>query len=106
MPWLTKTACRCGGVRSGGNCDRCGHVRGKRDGTTTERGYGSDWQRVSRYVRQTNPLCVECQKHGRVRAATEVHHIVPIVRAPHLRLELSNLVSVCRSCHEELERGA
>ena len=41
-----------------------------------------------------------------VTAATEVHHIVKIKDRPELRLEWSNLMSVCRDCHERIEKGS
>lgn len=104
MPILNRTACKCGGTRTDGKCDRCHTSKGKHERTTTQRGYGADWQRVSRMVRELRPLCEVCQARGIVRAASEVHHKQPISIAPSLRLEMSNLMSVCRECHEWLER--
>lgn len=106
MPTIHKTACRCGGTKTNGRCDRCHAARGKHDRTTTERGYGADWQRVSRRVRQLKPLCEVCEKQGKVTAASQVHHKIPIALAPHLRLDASNLMSVCGPCHAWLEGGA
>lgn len=105
MPSLNKTACRCGGTRIDGACDRCGTRRGRHQASTTARGYGSDWARLSKRIRTERPLCQVCQAQGKVTAATEVHHLLPITLSPHLRLEPTNLLSVCRVCHEELERG-
>jgi 5-methylcytosine-specific restriction endonuclease McrA len=34
-------------------------------------------------------------------AAEEVHHIVPICEAPHLRLDVKNLVALCKKCHRK-----
>lgn len=104
MPTISKSACRCGGTRTDGVCDRCGVVRGKHAKTTTERGYGGDWAKLSKRIRKERPLCEPCWREGRVRSATEVHHIVSIARAPHLRLDANNLMSVCRECHEQLEK--
>ena len=36
------------------------------------------WRRRRLQVLMRNPLCVDCQAEGRVTAATEVDHIVPV----------------------------
>lgn len=48
--------------------------------------------------------CQRCQK----RPANIVHHLVPRTVNPDLELELSNLQSVCSTCHEQVhpEKGA
>lgn len=106
MPASLASACRCGGKRVNGKCDTCGSGKGEHSKTTTQRGYGADWARVSKMVRTEQPLCVACKAQGRITAATEVHHIIPLQAAPERRLERDNLVSVCRACHEELEAKA
>jgi len=47
-------------------------------GTSSERGYDSRWARYSTLYRREHPLCVECQKEGRVTPATDVDHIIPV----------------------------
>lgn len=75
-------------------------------GSAASRGYDSRWQRKREHVlRRDGCLCQQCKRVGRLTTATEVHHVVKIVDAPELRLEDSNLVSVCRDCHELLEMG-
>lgn len=44
----------------------------------------------------------KCQVCGAI--ATEVHHIVPIKRDWTKRIEIANLMSVCTSCHNKLDR--
>lgn len=46
--------------------------------------------------------CQDCLDAGRhpVPMATDVHHIIPLEDRPDLGLELSNLRSLCRWCHE------
>jgi 5-methylcytosine-specific restriction endonuclease McrA len=44
------------------------------------------------------------QDKRRAVPATEVDHIVDIVDAPHLRLEHSNLQSLCKPCHSAKTR--
>ncbi len=47
-----------------------------------------------------------CQICGQ-RAATVVHHIIPLKERPDLATEMSNLQSVCAICHnkEHTEKG-
>ena len=49
-------------------------------------------------------LCVDCRKRGRVTAAEEVHHIVPLapnnINDPDVTLNPELLVSLCRECHK------
>ena len=92
--------CRCGGVREdrrGSVCPKCG--AGEKSRNTTQHGYDNTWRLLSERVRTEFPLCQMCADKGIVTAASEVHHIVPIDEAPWLRLERSNLMSVCADCH-------
>ena len=63
------------------------------------------WRKMRRQKLSETPLCERCTKEGRVRAATEVHHIVPIESAiseaekRRLAYDFSNLQSLCRECH-------
>ena len=45
-------------------------------------------------------LCQACLRQKRFTKATEVHHIKPLEEFPGLGLTLSNLESLCWSCHE------
>ena len=58
------------------------------------------WRRLSRMQLMRSPLCVVCMQAGRVTPAEIADHIVPI-RNGGARLELANLQSVCRSCHNK-----
>ena len=102
--------CRCGAAREdrkGVACGKCGAGKARPARSTKEAGYGWDWQQLSVRFRKEHPLCAECAKKGIATAAAEVHHIVPIREAPWLRLEVSNLVSLCVECHRRVdnERG-
>lgn len=68
-------------------------------GSAAERGYDGAWHRLRRAYLATHPLCAECQRAGRVRAAEEVDHVIPIAERPDLRLVWSNLQSLCKPCH-------
>ena len=99
--------CQCGGVREdrcGGSCQKCGAGKQRNKSmTTTERGYDYAWRKLSERVREEQPLCEMCLKNGIVTPTEESHHIVPISIAPWLRLVRSNIMSVCKKCHDEAE---
>lgn len=100
-----KTTCRCGGVRINGRCERCNASKQDHcNKSSTQRGYGYDWQQLRARVLAEQPLCEACD--DRVTPATEVHHKRAIRDAPHLRIDRANLMSVCRECHEKLEKLA
>lgn len=98
--------CHCGRIAEACPCDRCRKYEPKKkqhELTTKERGYGHDWRRLSERYRAENPLCERCRMKGRVEPATEVHHKQKIAEAPHRRLDVTNLISVCSECHVILE---
>ena len=86
---------------------------GMRMGKETDPFYGTDaWKRArGRALERDRYSCVECRKAGRritlengLRVpvpAEMVHHIQSIQERPDLRLTLSNLISLCNSCHAE-----
>ena len=47
-------------------------------GTASERGYDARWQRYRLAYLAEHPLCVVCEKEGRVTAATVVDHITSV----------------------------
>jgi len=68
---------------------------------------GGQWQKVRRVKRKINPLCEDPlgNHSGRTVAAEEVHHLKPLAKYPELAFTLSNLQSLCRNCHHEIENG-
>lgn len=82
-------------------------------GRETDPFYGTDaWKRARRRaLERDGGFCVKCRKAGRritlengLRVpvpAEMVHHIKPIYERPDLRLTLSNLISLCNSCHAD-----
>lgn len=64
------------------------------------------WQRVRENVMQRDGrLCVDCLKAGIYRPAEEVHHIEELtpenINDPSISLNMANLVSLCRECHQK-----
>lgn len=76
---------------------------------------GRRWQKLRRTVLTAHPLCVDCQRQGRLTAATEVHHVVPCQSAPSMQAlealmyDPGNLRPLCHACHlkahEHLGKG-
>lgn len=116
MPQRAGSACTrhgCPGIVRDRVCSVCGprvsQWRRQQDaerGNATDRGYDWRWQQVRALKVQRNPVCERCAKQGVTSVTFDVHHIVPIRVAPELRLVMSNLMSVCRQCHAELEAEA
>lgn len=57
------------------------------------------WKSMRREILQDNPLCVECQRTGRIVVANVIDHIKP-VRLGGEFFEKANLQPLCKSCHE------
>ena len=65
------------------------------------------WRKLRQAKLMLNPLCEICQNKGVVTPAIEVHHRDSFMNYDGAkRLELAfnpdNLMSVCKSCHQEL----
>lgn len=66
------------------------------------------WQRKRKLIlKRDGYLCANCKRYGRLRRRTEVHHIKHADEFPELWLDNSNLVSLCKRCHnkEHPEKG-
>lgn len=51
--------------------------RTERAGSSSARGYGYKWQRLRARILVAHPLCVECEKRGLIKLATDVDHTRP-----------------------------
>ena len=91
MPYLTRNrwCSYCLTAHEG----RCRQERG----TPAERGYDAAWRVVRSVKLMQDPCCEDCLP--RITPAVDVHHIRRISEAPWLRLELSNLMALCKACH-------
>ncbi len=99
--------CRRGKVDPATNvCDRCGPAKRRgwkhdqQRGTRQQRGYDQTWINLRAYWLRLHPLCEDCKREGQITAAEEVHHMRAF-RGPDdpLRLDDTNLESLCKSCH-------
>jgi 5-methylcytosine-specific restriction enzyme A len=68
---------------------------------STARGYGYKWQQARAGYLAKHPLCVECEKEGRVVAATDVDHIIPHKGDMVLFWDSDNWQPLCKSHHSE-----
>lgn len=78
------------------------HARRPKDtrGHAAERGYDYQWQKLRKAYWQAHPLCEECARNGAAREAQDIDHIRPFSgKSDPLRLDWSNLQSLCRACH-------
>jgi len=66
---------------------------------TTERLRGRANQQARRRLFASSPLCVSCKAKGRVTAATERDHIVPLHQGG--EESPSNEQPLCHACHAE-----
>ena len=75
--------------------------RDKQRGTKQQRGYGGQWERISKMVRAQHPVCQICHD----APSDDVDHIIPF-SGPNdpVRTQLSNLQAVCRACHQRKTR--
>jgi 5-methylcytosine-specific restriction endonuclease McrA len=99
---MVKVICPCGfSVPKGTKCDcrakRAADRQKANDaarGTAAERGYDKEWSVLRFRFLHHNPDCVVCGAK-----ASHVDHIKSVREAPNLRLEWSNLRSMCGPCH-------
>ena len=64
--------------------------------------YGRAWREMRKRYAAAHPLCEMCLKEGQLTPVEEVHHIIPLADGG--TNEESNLMSLCRSCHEKIHR--
>ena len=67
------------------------------------------WKELSKWYRQLHPICEMCAQRGDVTPSEHVHHILSPFE-PNLPsevkferlLDVSNLMALCRDCHNEV----
>lgn len=94
-------ACRCGGTKRGGICDRCGAAWKPKDkGGKWRRLYNSArWRATRRGWLANHPLCAQCDRNGVTRPGDQMDHIVPHNGDLSLFWDSDNWQTLCAECH-------
>jgi 5-methylcytosine-specific restriction protein A len=61
----------------------------------------ADWKKARIQHLIKNPLCVQCEKEGRLTPANVVDHIIPHRGDKKLFWDKDNWQSLCKSCHDK-----
>lgn len=72
----------------------------RKDKTTNERGYDYKWQKARISFLSLHPLCVMCEREGRITAATVVDHRVPHQGNEALFWDQTNWDPLCKKHHD------
>jgi len=114
MPWKPKRPCRHPGCPNLSDQAYC-EVHRQGAGAAANREYDESrrdkemrrfynspgWRRVRLLKLQQNPVCEECFRQGRVTGAVIADHILPAREYASKRLDVDNLQSLCRACHNK-----
>jgi len=73
--------------------------------STTERGYGTRWQKARLTFLRRQPLCAECKRRGGVTLARIVDHVIPHRGDQDLFWDTSNWQALCKRCHDTKTAG-
>ncbi|QDV24403.1 HNH endonuclease signature motif containing protein [Aureliella helgolandensis] len=68
---------------------------------STQRGYDRRWRVARRRFLSDNPACRQCEKRGRIIAATIIDHIIPHRGDKALFWRQSNWQPLCKRCHDQ-----
>ncbi|AJO76485.1 HNH endonuclease [Pseudomonas sp. MRSN 12121] len=73
--------------------------------TSAQRGYGYKWQKAREVWLRDNPLCVYCERAGRVAAGVVVDHKVAHRGDMDLFWDRSNWQTLCKHCHDSVKQA-
>lgn len=68
--------------------------------SSTQRGYGYKWQQFRAGHLKQHPLCVHCEREGRLVLATDLDHVVPHRGDPD-KFWSGPFQGLCASCHSK-----
>lgn len=102
MPIAAPRPCSCVGCRalsvSGGRCKDHQREPWQKKPEARKRVSGRKLQAWRKALFESNPLCAECWRDGRVTPATERDHIIPWSDGG--TDDLDNIQALCADCHE------
>nr|DAG81662.1 MAG TPA: NinG recombination protein [Caudoviricetes sp.] len=105
---ILRTCPRCGGLHPlGERCYKNSKNYYQHDPEIRKFRNSAEWKKKSEEIRERDKfLCQICLKKNIFNYKDlSVHHIQPIAEQPSLRLENSNLITVCEHCHKDCESG-
>ncbi|MBX7275475.1 HNH endonuclease [Pseudomonas sp. ERGC3:05] len=73
--------------------------------TSAQRGYGYKWQKAREGWLNANPLCVYCERLGRVTAGSVVDHIEPHRGDMAVFWDRDNWQTLCKPCHDSVKQA-
>lgn len=103
-----RTCSRCGGLHPlGQKCFKNSRNYYQGDPEIRKFRNSTEWRKKAEEIKERDKyLCQICLKHNAFTYKDlSVHHIQPIAEQPALRLENSNLITVCEIHHRECEIG-
>lgn len=114
MPWKPLRPCNHPGCPSLSDQAYCEQHRKEVKGENNRR-YDTDrrdkgmrafytstaWRHLRELKLKQMPMCEECYRQGRISKAVIVDHIKPARESLSDRLNIDNLQSLCRSCHNK-----
>ena len=65
-----------------------------------QRGYGYKWRKARLVYLRKHPLCVFCEREGRVTEATVIDHKIPHGGNQTLFWDEGNWMALCKPCHD------
>lgn len=104
MPWKPKTICRypgCPELSDGRYCDQHKKQVTKEQNMSSSKIYTYQWRKASKSFLKDHPLCIHCERDGRLTPATEVDHIIPHNGNMKLFCDQNNWQPLCKKCHSK-----
>ena len=71
--------------------------------TSAQRGYGYKWQQAREGFLRKHPLCVYCEREGRIKAASVVDHKIPHRGNMEVFWDSEQWQSLCSTCHSSVK---
>ena len=105
---ILRTCSRCGGLHPlGEKCYKNSKNYYQHDAEIRKFRNNAEWKKKSAEIRERDKfLCQICLKKNIFNYKNlSVHHIQPIAENQALKLENSNLITVCERCHQDCECG-
>lgn len=107
MPRKPKKPCKhpgCPQLTNDHYCDQHAKLHINDREKAFERGYNSRWQKASKRFLAKHPVCVRCERIGKLTPATVVDHIKPHRGDKVLFWNESNWQPLCKKCHDRKTR--